>query len=78
MFTNFFLVYKHYQKYLDRHLLVLERMDAAFRKNKKFEALYREFELQRACYLPLSCFVIKPLQRLIHYNHILESKFGSM
>lgn len=60
-----------YSKYLDKHLLVLERLDAAFRKNKKFEQLYRDFELQRVCYLPISSFIMKPLQRLLHYNNLL-------
>lgn len=69
------LFFQHYEKYLDKHLLVLERLDAAFRKNKKFELLYREFETQRVCHLPLSCFLVKPLQRLLHYDQLLDRKY---
>ncbi|KAK6644512.1 hypothetical protein RUM43_000779 [Polyplax serrata] len=61
-----------YVKFLDKHLLVLERLDAAFRKNKKFEQVYRDFELQRVCYLPLSSFIMKPLQKLLHYHSLLK------
>lgn len=60
---------------MDKHLLVLERLVAAFRKNKKFEQIYKDFELQRVCYLPLTSFIIKPLQRLMHYNDLLGRKY---
>ncbi|KAK6633214.1 hypothetical protein RUM44_003815 [Polyplax serrata] len=65
-------IQKLYVKFLDKHLLVLERLDAAFRKNKKFEQVYRDFELQRVCYLPLSSFIMKPLQKLLHYHSLLK------
>ncbi|KAL0281562.1 UNVERIFIED_CONTAM: hypothetical protein PYX00_002510 [Menopon gallinae] len=69
---NHFSILPSYMKYLDNHLLILERLDAAFRKNRKFEQLYRDFELQRVCYLPLSSFILKPLQRLMHYHNLLS------
>ncbi|EEB10924.1 FERM, RhoGEF and pleckstrin domain-containing protein, putative [Pediculus humanus corporis] len=72
LILNHFNILPLYVKYLDKHLLILERLDAAFRKNKKFEILYRDFELQRVCYLPLSSFIMKPLQKLIHYNSLLQ------
>ncbi|VVC43403.1 Hypothetical protein CINCED_3A007052 [Cinara cedri] len=61
-----------YDQYLDEHLNVLEKIDHAYRTNKKFEAFYKDFEMEKVCYLPLSSFVLKPLQRLLHYSHLLE------
>lgn len=62
-----------YNQYLDEHLNVLEKIDHTYRTNKKFEAFYKDFEMEKVCYLPLSSFVLKPLQRLLHYSHLLES-----
>lgn len=61
-----------YEEYLDGHLLVLERLDQASKQNTRFEQLYREFEMQKVCYLPLSVFVLKPLHRLLHYQSLLQ------
>ncbi|KAH1024807.1 hypothetical protein HUJ05_004241 [Dendroctonus ponderosae] len=36
-----------YEEYLDGHVLILERLDEAFKKNQKFEQLYRDFETQK-------------------------------
>lgn len=71
---NFYqLFFQLYDQYLDEHLNVLEKIDHAYRTNKKFEAFYKDFEMEKVCYLPLSSFVLKPLQRLLHYSHLLES-----
>ncbi|KAJ8968403.1 hypothetical protein NQ317_002348, partial [Molorchus minor] len=43
-----------YEEYLDGHMLVLERLDIAFKQNSRFEQLYRDFETQKVCYLPLT------------------------
>ncbi|CAG9865426.1 unnamed protein product [Phyllotreta striolata] len=61
-----------YEEYLDGHVLVLERLDAAFKHNGRFESLYRDFEARKACYLPLTAFVLKPLQRLLQYRALLR------
>ncbi|GFG38752.1 hypothetical protein Cfor_07049 [Coptotermes formosanus] len=61
-----------YEKYLAKHLVVLEKLDSAFRLNHKFEQLYRDFEMQKVCYLPLTAFILKPLQRLLHYENLLD------
>ncbi|PSN29677.1 FERM, RhoGEF and pleckstrin domain-containing protein 2 [Blattella germanica] len=63
-----------YEKYLAKHLIVLEKLDSAFRLNNKFEQLYRDFEMQKVCYLPLTAFILKPLQRLLHYENLLDTK----
>ncbi|XP_050504892.1 FERM, ARHGEF and pleckstrin domain-containing protein 1-like isoform X1 [Diabrotica virgifera virgifera] len=61
-----------YEEYLDGHMLVLERLDAAFKQNNRFEQLYRDFETQKVCYLPLTTFVLKPLHRLLQYQSLLK------
>ncbi|KAL1490433.1 hypothetical protein ABEB36_013128 [Hypothenemus hampei] len=61
-----------YEDYLDGHMLVLERLDDAFKRNQKFEQLYREFETRKVCYVPLTTFVLRPLHRLLQYQSLLE------
>ncbi|KAJ8946052.1 hypothetical protein NQ314_008988 [Rhamnusium bicolor] len=61
-----------YEEYLDGHMLVLERLDTAFKQNSRFEQLYRDFETQKVCYLPLTTFVLKPLHRLLQYQSLLQ------
>lgn len=53
-------------------MLVLERLDIAFKQNSRFEQLYRDFETQKVCYLPLTTFVLKPLHRLLQYQSLLQ------
>ncbi|XP_054290625.1 FERM, ARHGEF and pleckstrin domain-containing protein 1-like [Macrosteles quadrilineatus] len=61
-----------YENYIDRHLEVLEQLDVEFRTNPKFEQVYRDFESQKICYLPLTAFVLKPLHRIFHYTNLLD------
>ncbi|KRT83809.1 hypothetical protein AMK59_4306, partial [Oryctes borbonicus] len=61
-----------YEEYLDGHVLVLEKLDMAFKQNGLFEQIYRDFESQKVCYLPLTTFVLKPLHRLLQYQAILQ------
>lgn len=38
--------------------------------------MYKEFELQKVCYLPLNTFLLKPIQRLLHYRLLLRRLCG--
>lgn len=38
--------------------------------------MYKEFELQKVCYLPLNAFLLKPIQRLVHYRLLLSRLCG--
>lgn len=58
--------------YLQKHDEVLTELEKASKRLKKLEAVYKEFELQKVCYLPLNTFLLKPIQRLMHYKLILE------
>ena len=63
-----------YERYLEEHITVLEEINLLFSTNSRFETLYREFESQKVCHLPVTAFILKPLQRLLHYSQILESE----
>ncbi|KAM9317128.1 FERM, ARHGEF and pleckstrin domain-containing protein 2 [Gastrophryne carolinensis] len=39
---------------------------------QEVDTLLHEFEQQRVCYLPLSCLLLKPLQRPLQYEKLLE------
>ncbi|CAL8392798.1 unnamed protein product [Boreogadus saida] len=63
---------KEFTGYLQKHDEVLTELEKASRRVKKLEAVYKEFELQKVCYLPLNTFLLKPIQRLMHFKLILE------
>ncbi|KAG5852292.1 hypothetical protein ANANG_G00060840 [Anguilla anguilla] len=58
--------------HLQKHSEALLELEKACRASRKLEALCRDFELQKACYLPLNIFLLRPLHRLMHYKQILE------
>ncbi|GAB0193340.1 FERM, ARHGEF and pleckstrin domain-containing protein 2 [Grus japonensis] len=62
---------KEFTSYLQKHDEVLTELEKATKRLKKLEAVYKEFELQKVCYLPLNTFLLKPIQRLMHYKLIL-------
>lgn len=59
-----------------RHDEVLTELEKATKRLKKLETVYREFELQKVCYLPLNTFLLKPIQRLVHYRLLLRRLCG--
>uniref|UniRef100_A0A4W6DCF5 FERM, ARH/RhoGEF and pleckstrin domain protein 2 n=1 Tax=Lates calcarifer TaxID=8187 RepID=A0A4W6DCF5_LATCA len=61
-----------FTSYLQKHDEVLTELEKASKRLKKLETVYKEFELQKVCYLPLNTFLLKPIQRLMHYKLILE------
>ncbi|XP_066941555.1 FERM, ARHGEF and pleckstrin domain-containing protein 1 isoform X1 [Macrobrachium rosenbergii] len=61
-----------YEQYLEGHYAILEGLESSFRKNRRFEQVYRDFEMQKVCYLPLTSFILKPLHRLQHYHLLLD------
>jgi len=60
--------------FLEKQDDILDELDKAQRTHKEFEHVYKDFESQKVCYLPLSTFLLKPGQRLLHYKLLLESK----
>ena len=61
-----------YSRYIEKHRLILEKLEQSFKRNKKFEQVYRDFETQKVCYLPLNTFMLRPLQRILHYQLLVE------
>ncbi|XP_075573305.1 FERM, ARHGEF and pleckstrin domain-containing protein 2 isoform X2 [Pelecanus crispus] len=62
---------KEFTSYLQKHDEVLTELEKATKRLKKLEMVYKDFELQKVCYLPLNTFLLKPIQRLMHYKVIL-------
>ncbi|KAL3280914.1 hypothetical protein HHI36_004141 [Cryptolaemus montrouzieri] len=61
-----------YQEYMDEHINVLERLEATFKQNSRFEQMYKDFETQKVCYLPFTTFILRPLHRLIQYRSLIN------
>ncbi|XP_006875295.1 PREDICTED: FERM, RhoGEF and pleckstrin domain-containing protein 2 [Chrysochloris asiatica] len=64
--------------YFQRLEEVLTQMDTATTHSKKLDAVSRDFELQKVCYLPLGSFLLKPIQRLGHYHLLLVRLCGQL
>ncbi|XP_075994071.1 FERM, ARHGEF and pleckstrin domain-containing protein 1-like [Genypterus blacodes] len=58
--------------HLQKHSEVLVELERACRSSRKVEALCRDFEQQKVCYLPFNIFLLRPQHRLLHYKLILE------
>lgn len=67
-----------YEEYLEHHRECLERLNEMYGMDDAFQQIYREFEQQKICYVPIGNLVLKPLHRLLHYQLILESEFSSL
>lgn len=67
-----FCYHQEFTSYLQKHDEVLTELEKATKRLKNLETVYKEFELQKVCYLPLNTFLLKPIQRLMHYKLILE------
>lgn len=66
-----------YEKYLDKLPRILERLCNSCSLNPEFEQLYRDFECQQECYLPLSSFLLRPVHRPLHYAGLVERLHGT-
>lgn len=67
----FYTIQQEFTSYLQKHDEVLTELEKATKRLKKLEVVYKEFELQKVCYLPFNTFLLKPIQRLLHYKLIL-------
>ncbi|XP_058554531.1 FERM, ARHGEF and pleckstrin domain-containing protein 2 isoform X5 [Neofelis nebulosa] len=67
---------KEFTSYFQRHDEVLTELEKATKRFKKLETVYKEFELQKVCYLPLNAFLLKPIQRLASYRLLLSRLCG--
>lgn len=65
-----------YDEYLENHREFLERLQYLYETDETFSQIYREFEQQKICYIPIGSLILKPLHRLLHYQIVLESEFA--
>lgn len=61
-----------YVEFFESHREFLERLNDLYETDESFQQIYREFEQQKICYVPIGTLVLKPLHRLLHYQLILE------
>ncbi|XP_073768476.1 FERM, ARHGEF and pleckstrin domain-containing protein 1 [Danio rerio] len=48
-------------------------LEKACGSSRRLECVCREFELQKVCFIPLNVFLLRPLHRLLHYRHSLDT-----
>lgn len=61
-----------YDEYVQCHLDILHCMNDMYETDNRFQQIYKEFEQQKVCYLPIGELLLKPLNRLLHYQLLLE------
>lgn len=61
-----------YDEYVQSHIEILHCMNEMFETDERFQQIYKDFEQQKLCYLPLGELLLKPLNRILHYQLILE------
>ncbi|KAL4220005.1 FERM [Mactra antiquata] len=72
MVNSFLTSLGPYMNYLEKQDDILVELEKAQKNNRDFDYLYKDFEAQKVCYLPLNTFLLKPGQRLLHYKLLLE------
>ncbi|XP_059082056.1 FERM, ARHGEF and pleckstrin domain-containing protein 2-like [Tigriopus californicus] len=66
------LTLDHYLRYLEAHVEVLEVLESTLANDSRFSQVFKDFEAQKVCYLPVTSLLLKPLHRIIHYDLLLE------
>lgn len=62
-----------YEEFMENHFGLIKRLHKVYESIDEFQQMYRSFEQQKICYIPIGSLVLKPLHRLLHYQLILES-----
>ncbi|XP_026870561.2 FERM, ARHGEF and pleckstrin domain-containing protein 1 isoform X2 [Electrophorus electricus] len=57
---------------LQKHAECVGELEKACVASRRLASVCRDFELQKACYVPVNVFILRPLHRLLHYKQILE------
>jgi len=69
---------EYYLRYVDTHGLILEKLERVLSDPNaspghfRFAQVFRDFESQKVCYLPITTLILKPLHRILHYELLLE------
>jgi len=61
-----------YTMHIEQHEQLLTQLNTALKHHPEFEHTFANFEAQKVCYLPVGAFLLKPIQRLLHYHSLLE------
>jgi len=64
--------------HIDQHEQLLNQFNTALKHHPEFERAFSDFEAQKVCYLPIGAFMLKPIQRLLHYHSLLERELGHL
>ena len=64
-------------RYLEEHLRIMHLLEQALSDSEHaaFQQLFKDFESQKVCYLPLTSLILKPLHRLLHYELLVEREW---
>ena len=66
-------VLQWYRNHFDRLDDIMTQLDSSMRHERDIVHAVADFEAQKSCYVALASFFLKPYQRLLHYQLLLES-----
>ncbi|CAF0727311.1 unnamed protein product [Rotaria sordida] len=72
LIVNLVEILPRYENYVENYDHLLSELELVLKRNRRFDLMYKEFESQKFCYLSFISFLLKPLQRLLHYEYLLE------
>ncbi|CAF3881392.1 unnamed protein product [Rotaria sp. Silwood2] len=72
LIVNLVEILPKYENYVENYDNLLSELEHVLKRNRRFDLMYKEFESQKFCYLSFISFLLKPLQRLLHYEYLLE------
>ncbi|CAF1260894.1 unnamed protein product [Adineta steineri] len=72
LIVNLIEILPRYENYIENYDNLLTELEYILKHNRHFDIIYKEFESQKFCYLSFISFLLKPLQRLLHYEYLLE------
>ncbi|CAF1099568.1 unnamed protein product [Adineta ricciae] len=72
LITSLVEILPKYESYIENYEHLLNELEYILKHNRHFDIVYKEFETQKLCYLSFISFLLKPLQRLLHYGNLLE------
>ncbi|CAF0740537.1 unnamed protein product [Rotaria sp. Silwood1] len=72
LIVNLVEILPKYESYVENYDHLLSELEHILKRNRRFDLMYKEFESQKFCYLSFISFLLKPLQRLLHYEYLLE------
>ncbi|UJR13826.1 hypothetical protein I4U23_000837 [Adineta vaga] len=72
LMMNLIEILPRYERYIENYDRLLTELEYTLKHNPRFDIIYKQFESEKFCYLSFISFLIKPLQRLLHYEYLFE------